>query len=194
MRLCYSEVMDIITLFHKALDGFKNNVSKVTPEFGHAPTPCSEWDVHALVNHVVNEVSWIPDLIEGKTISEVGSKYDGDLLGDNPLEAWQQAADAALKSVIPEILDKTVHLSFGDFKAREYLAQVTADLAIHNWDLAIAIHTDTVIDPELLTVVKETFLPMAEGARESGVFGQEVEVPGDASEQTKILAATGRKS
>ena len=37
-----------------------------------------------LVNHVVGEDRWTVPLVEGRTIADVGSSLDGDLLGDDP--------------------------------------------------------------------------------------------------------------
>ena len=48
-------------------------------------TPCTEWDVRALVNHVLGEIRWAVPLFAGSTIAEVGDRFDGDLLGDDPV-------------------------------------------------------------------------------------------------------------
>ena len=45
-------------------------------------------------------------------------------------------------------LDRTVHLSFGDTPAEEYIRQLFADHLIHGWDLAVGIGADRTIDPE----------------------------------------------
>ena len=50
-----------------------------------APTPCADWDVRELVNHVAGEDLWTAPLLEGSTIEEVGDRFDGDLLGDDPI-------------------------------------------------------------------------------------------------------------
>jgi len=47
----------------------------------------------------------------------------------------------------PGALDRTVHLSFGDASGQEYVIQLTADLAIHGWDLARATRQDDTLDP-----------------------------------------------
>ena len=64
-----------------------------------ARTPCAEWDVHQLVNHVVGEDRWTRPLVDGMTIADVGNSLDGDLLGDDPFAAARTAADEAVAAV-----------------------------------------------------------------------------------------------
>ena len=79
------------------------------------PTPCTEWDVRALVQHLVSENAWIPPLLAGKTIAEVGDRLDGDLLGGDPKAAWRRSVEQALAAIGEEgALDRTVHISRGD--------------------------------------------------------------------------------
>ncbi len=61
-----------------------------------APTPCPEWDVQALVDHLVTEQLWTPQLLGGKTTEEVG-----DQLGADPAGAWDAAARAAQEAFGP---------------------------------------------------------------------------------------------
>src|SRR4051794_41985091 len=73
--------------------------------------------------------AWVPDMLAGRTMDEVGSDaFKGDLLGDNPkgnfAKIVAQACAAAIALTDAE-LDRTVHCSFGDFPAREYLWQIT---------------------------------------------------------------------
>jgi ketosteroid isomerase-like protein len=66
--------------------------------------PCTDWDVRALVNHVVAEERWTIPLMSGQTIEDVGSTLDGDLLGDNPADAATHAAHAAQLAVTEPVL------------------------------------------------------------------------------------------
>ena len=39
-----------------------------------------------LMNYHAYDDAWVPETLAGKTIAEVGTQFDGDLLGDNPKE------------------------------------------------------------------------------------------------------------
>jgi uncharacterized protein (TIGR03086 family) len=186
--------MDTLVLLKQATDGFIRRLERVKPKQWHDDTPCTDWDVRQLVNHVTGELLWIPDLVAGKTIAEVGTKFDGDVLGKDPLATFQQAADDVAESLSSEgALSRTVHLSFGDYSADNYARQIASDVAIHTWDLARAIDADEELDPKLVALAEEVFGPMFEGGRETGSFGPEVAASSDADAQTKLLAKTGRQ-
>ena len=114
-----------------------------------ARTPCADWDVRQLVNHVVGEDRWTKPLVEGLTIAEVGDALDGDLLGEEPSVAARAAAEEAIAAVEVRLPDGgTVHLSYGEENIGEYLWQLTADHLIHGWDLAAATGQDRALDAE----------------------------------------------
>src|SRR5689334_15822622 len=96
-----------------ALDQFRRHLEATTDEQWKAPTPCSDWDVRTLVNHVVGELLWVPPLLEGRTIAEVGDRFDGDVLGDDPAAVATDAARALQAAASePGAQERTVHLSF----------------------------------------------------------------------------------
>ena len=139
---------DSLERYKVAADAFGTTVHAIGDDEWGNDTPCTEWDVRALLNHLVSETLWIVPLFEGKTVAEVGDALDGDVLGDDPKEAWDDAIAAALPVIeVPGAMETTVHLSFGDFKGADYLDQMWLDLVVHNWDLAKGIDGDTSIDP-----------------------------------------------
>jgi uncharacterized protein (TIGR03086 family) len=185
---------DLRSLYTKALTNYADAVQQIGADQWHNSTPCTEWDVSALMNHLVGEQLWLPPLLDGKTIAEVGDVYDGDVLGDDPVGAWDKAADAAAASVTElKDLQSVTHLSFGDFPAEEYLMQMLFDLHIHGWDLRSGIGADTVMDEELT----EFLFPWTErtmGAYlAAGVVAPPPPIPDDANRQTQMLALAGRR-
>jgi uncharacterized protein (TIGR03086 family) len=186
---------DQVKLHGVAAEGFDRRVAAIAADQWSAPTPCSEWDVRTLVNHLVYEAKWAPDLFAGKTIEEVGDRYEGDQLGDDPVGAWRESNAGARGAIAePGALDRTVHLSFADVPGSEYLNQLTLDLAVHGWDLARAIGADETIDPVLVDAILPYIEANAEMISGSGVFGEPVKVPADADAQTRLLGLLGRKT
>jgi uncharacterized protein (TIGR03086 family) len=180
-------------LMATAIEGFEERLGAVGATEWTAATLCDDWDVRTLVNHVVGELLWMPPLLEGKTIAEVGDRFDGDVLGSDPLATYKSAAAGAHAAAFePGAQERTVHLSFGDFPGSEYVGQVVSDVVIHTWDLARAIGADDQLDPVLVTFVDQFLGPQIEAWRGAGAFGPAVEVGADAGVQDRLLAQTGR--
>ncbi|XVS61386.1 TIGR03086 family metal-binding protein [Actinosynnema sp. CA-299493] len=172
---------------------FDSRVRQVRPEQWEWGTPCAEWSVHDLVNHLVHEQLWAPELLAGCTVEQVGDRFEGDQLGSDPLHSWVLAAAAAREAwIAPKALLKPVHLSYGKATAVDYGWQMTSDLAVHAWDLARAIGADERIDPDLAETVLEHLEPNARAWAASGLFDPPVPVPDDADPQTRLVALLGR--
>lgn len=185
--------MEILEQHARAMDEFDRRVHAVGDDQWSAPTPCTEWDVRALVNHLVSEQRWAPHLLAGETLEQIGDRYDGDLLGDAPASTWTAAARAARGAfTAPGALDGHVHTTMGEIPALEYTRQMTMDLAIHAWDLGRAIGADERLDGALVEALYEAWAPRSDLLAESGVFAPPVAVPADADLQVRLLAVLGR--
>jgi uncharacterized protein (TIGR03086 family) len=88
-------------------------------------------------------------------------------------------------------LGTTVHLSFGDVPAEEYLMQLFADHLVHSWDLARATGQDEALDEGLVRVCAAWFADREELYRAAGVIGPAVPLE-DGTAQEELLAAFGR--
>jgi uncharacterized protein (TIGR03086 family) len=186
---------ELITLFQRAAEGFGRHVHAIAEGQWHDPTPCTDWDVRVLVNHVTVEQLWVPPLVQGSTVAEIGDRLDGDQLGDDPVATWDAAVRSSLGAFgAAGALDGTVLLSSGEKATGEYCWEMTTDALIHSWDLARGIHADEALDVELVELVYERTLPVAEHLQETGLFAPPVPVPDDAPLQTKLLAIFGRRA
>lgn len=183
--------------YAKALDATRTFVAGLGDVDWDAPTPCSEWNVRQLLTHVLNGTVWIEDVFDGKTVEEVGSKYDGDLIGDDPLAAYD-AAIASAKAAIarPGALEQVCHLRRGDVKGADYMTSMFTDSFIHGWDLAKATGQDPTLEPGLVSQALALAIEREERFRTSPAFGQgRVADPGDsAPDQTRLLAILGREA
>ena len=183
--------MDVDTLYHRTVEFFADRVNAVTEEQWDDPTPCAGWTVRDLTNHVTYESLWTVPLMEGATIEEVGDRFDGDVLGDDPIGLALGAARAAIASVAVELpRGGTVHLSFGETPKAEYAMQLAADHLVHGWDLAVATGGDTRMDPGLVHAITDWFGDREEMYRGGGAISSRRPLTGDP--QHDLLARFGR--
>ena len=185
---------DLAEQHRRACDDVSRRMELVGDDQWGFPTPCTEWDVRALVAHLVSGTSWVAPLVEGMTIAEVGDRFDGDLLGADPKGAWHRAAVAAVAACDAAVgLDRTVHLSFGDTTPDDYISERVLDLAMHAWDLARAIGADESLDPVVVEKASKVLAEKADLWRAAGALGPAIETQPGADAQTELLAASGRK-
>jgi hypothetical protein len=127
-------------------------------------------------------------------MAEVGvDEFKGDLLGDDPKGNFAhivQKACAAAEGFTN--FSETVHCSFGDYTAQEYLWQINSFRALRSYDIAVVIGVDSTLPPELVQELWDVLAPRAEEWRSMGVFPPIVEVSAHASLQDKLLGLTGR--
>jgi len=181
-----------VELFVAAIGRFADRVERIPDDGWSAPTPCREWDVRALVNHVCSEQLWAPHLVDGETIEQVGGRYDGDVLGDDPRATVRAATQASAAAFERAELDAPVHLSFGDVPCAVYLDQMLTDAEVHRWDLARALGEPAVLDPETASYLLPGVREQEALLRGSGLFGERVEVGPDASDGEDLLGLLGR--
>jgi uncharacterized protein (TIGR03086 family) len=183
-----------LEVYERSVALFDAVLRQIRPGEWALPTPCADWSVRDLVNHVVGEDRWAPPLLGGAAIADVGTALDGDLLGDDPLAAWTGASAAALMAARTTDGASLVALSFGPTPASEYLRQIGADHLIHAWDLATAIGADFRVDGDLVDAVAGWFGDHESAYRAAGVIGPRPTpaLPADADPLERLLSMFGR--
>jgi uncharacterized protein (TIGR03086 family) len=158
----------------------------------HLPTPCEDWDVRRLVEHVVAGNLWAAELSSGRSIADVGDRLDGDVLGDDPLAAYDASATAAADVFErPGALDAPCAVSYGPVPGSVYAGHRFVDVLIHGWDLAVATGQDATLDPALVEACWAEVEPQLELLHASGMFGTASEAA-TADRQSTLLGAMGR--
>jgi len=147
-----------------------------------------------IINYHAYDDAWVPDVLGGKTIDDVGTRWDGDLLGDHPKLNFASIVETAVMTVrVFDDLDRTVHLSYGDYAAREYLKHITYFRGLRVYDIAKFIGANTTMPGDLVQGLWGEIALEAEQWRQMGVFGPAVEVPETAPLQDRLLGLTGRQ-
>jgi uncharacterized protein (TIGR03086 family) len=178
-----------------ALDVTGRFVADVADEHWDQPTPCPDWSVRELVTHIVSGNYWVAPLVEGQTIDEVGDRFDGDILGDDALAAYDASAQAAAAAFLADgAMDAPCAVSYGPVPGSVYCGHRLIDVLIHGWDVAKATGQDTALPDDLVLVCFDVLAPQQELLQSSGMFGDHVDVSDDADPQTRLLAALGRRA
>jgi hypothetical protein len=144
------------------------------------------------INYHAYDEAWVPETLDGRTIEEVGAKYDGDLVGDDPLGAYAKLFEAATLAVgVITDLERPVHLTYGDYPTREYLWHISIFRGFRSYQFAKWIGVNAIMPPELVTGLTAIAEPHLDEWRAIGVFPPAVPEPPGADAQTRLLAQTG---
>ncbi len=184
---------DIARLHRRALDATRNIVVGIESDQMALPTPDEAWDVRALLNHLISGNLWAAELAGGHTIEEVGDRLDGDIVGDDPLGAYDRSAKAASAAFeAPGALDAPCAVSYGPVPGSIYAGHRFVDVLVHGWDLAAATGHNTRLEPDLVDACLEVIEPQLDMLQASGAFGTPVDVAVTADAQSRLLSLLGR--
>lgn len=157
-------------------------------------TPCSDWDVQALLTHVVLGDASVPLLFEGRPLPE-DATIDPSLLGPNPMATWRGTALAAIEALRrPGAMEQLVDHPQGPRPGAVVARFRLVDVLGHTWDLATAIDVDPGLAEHLAEVALEFLFPMADQMRASALFGPALEPPAGSDAVTRFLALIGRRA
>lgn len=182
-------------LLARSLDQTERQVAAVRPDELGNRTPCSDYDVRALLGHVVAVLQKLARVGAGADVRDAPDVVDG--IGD---DGWTGAVARARGDVErvwadDETLDRMVTLPWATLPGRAVLDAYTHEFTVHSWDLAHATDRLSELDPDLAVQALDAFPKFAPpGARSGeGRFGPVVPVPGDADVYTRLAAYLGRR-
>jgi uncharacterized protein (TIGR03086 family) len=184
---------DIAASHRKALEATGKVVAGILPGQWDAPTPCAEWTVRELLNHIVAGNWWAAALAGGATIEQVGTRLDGDVLGGDAARAYSRSAEAAGSAFdAPGALDAPCAVSYGPVPGAVYAGHRFIDVLVHGWDLAVATGQDATIDAELARECWAVVEPQLDMLRGSGMFGDARPAATASDPSTRLLSQLGR--
>lgn len=167
-------------------------VGRVDAEHLSLPTPDTEWNVRELLQHMVYELAWTADTVYGRTLAEVGDKYEHMLFHGNPVELWRRFQPRTVSAVETCNEELTAHLSYGDTAIVDYLLEAGNDQLVHTWDLGRSIGVPVEFDKNIAKNLYDRAQDRVDEFAASGLFAPPIEVSESADIQTKLLALLGR--
>ena len=176
----------------QAIATTRSVLANVTPDQLDGDSPCSQWKVRDVVNHIVGGQHFFAAAVRGETPD--GGETDftsGDIVA-----AFDDAAQQCVTGFQADgAMEKIVSLPFGDMPGSAVMGLVTTDTFTHAWDVAKATGQDTDLAPELADQLLQGAQAMIQPAfrsEEGTVFGFEQPAPDDAPNADKLAAFLGR--
>lgn len=168
-------------------------VAGVSPEQLSDPTPCPEWDVRTLLNHIILWTAYSAEQrAHGGSVAEELMNKD---FAANPGFADDYAAQAN-KAVNawsdPAAWERDLGVMGSPMPAADVAALLIAEYVLHGWDLATATGQQYHCDDAVATLVLDVVREQGDLFRQYKGFADAVEVPADASAYEKALAESGR--
>ena len=182
--------MDGATALERSYRHLNATVESVPSEALSTPSACAEWDLRALLNHVLG-AGW---MFTRANQGEDGVPEDGgDLVGTDHVTACAELAEANVASWrTPDALEGERAFPFGTFPAPVALMINVGEVAVHAWDLAKATGQPADIDPEVAALLLDFYSGMPlEQFRAHGAFGPEVPVDANAPVADRMLGLLG---
>jgi uncharacterized protein (TIGR03086 family) len=187
--------MDITTM-QRACASTERILEGVSPAQYDLPTPCEQWPVRALMNHVLGTLSLGAALL-GDTRPAVpmapGELPDVDLVGDDPAEAYRVGVEALRASAEGDALTRPHATPLGDMPGAVLGGFTTLDIAVHGWDLAKATGQDPTLDADLADDVLAFARQAITDATRAPRIGAEVAVPSGAPITDQLVGYLGRR-
>jgi uncharacterized protein (TIGR03086 family) len=176
----------------RVLDVTGQLVAAVRDEQLTAPTPCPDWDVRALVSHLVAGNHAFAQKLTGA--APAAAPPDPEPSAGNLLSAYRDGASALLAACAPPgALDQVVTVPFGTVPGHTALHLRLVENLVHGWDLAQA----TGQSPEFPEDVTERQLAFSRGAlgqlpADRSPFAPPAPVPDGAPALDRLAGLLGR--
>ncbi|NIH86788.1 TIGR03086 family metal-binding protein [Amycolatopsis granulosa] len=185
---------DLRSMLDRAAREFTRLLRAVEPGQLGNRTPCTEYDVRALLNHLLHWGPWLAAALRREPApAAVGGERDADLTrGDWLGDLCTLVDDLVDACGRPGALAGTTKFGSAEMPARMIAEMVLTEWVVHGWDLARATGQSPVVDADVAEALFTSAQGLADQAREMKVFGPAVPCPADAPVLDRVLALTGR--
>ena len=166
-------------------------IEGVRPDQLDAPTPCTEWSVRDLINHLAAGSQVFGTLLAGGQAELPESPPD--LIGDDPVGVWGKSRTMFVDGLdSPGAMERTVTLPMGEIPAPVLVDLLKFDVLVHCHDLARA--TEQPFDPpaDVVAEAHQIAVGTADGLRAAGALGPAVQPHQDATPIEELSAFCGR--
>jgi uncharacterized protein (TIGR03086 family) len=188
--------MDLIAALDEVGTEFGRLVAGTAPEQLGATTPCTEFSVRDVINHVTGGATMFASAFENGAVpdEELGRIMAGDLLGDDPVAAYTAASERVQAAYhAPGALEGMVALPFGEMPREAAIGIAVFDVAVHAWDLAQATGQELQLSQDLAEEILALGRGMGIDQYRGMMFAEEVIIIETAPAWDRVAAYSGRQ-
>jgi len=183
---------DPVTLLEQIYDHTEKVLAEIGPDQYELPTPCTEWNVREVVNHMIGAVHFMASTVAGEELA-AGDPPDFTA-SQRPAEELRAAADRSLAVWRADgALEGSVHLGPVELPARAALGINQLDVLTHSWDVAEAIGADRSMDPPVAEAVLAASQMIISDELRGDRFAPAVPIADDAPAHDRLAAFLGRQ-
>jgi len=170
-------------------------VGNVKPAQLDDVTPCHDWNVRALLNHIILWTAYSAEQrAHGGSVAEELMSKDFAASPDFADDYAGQVGRAVTAWADPAAWQRDLGVMGSPMPSADVAAMLIMELVLHGWDLAAATGQEYRCDGALATFVLSTVEQQAEMFRQYQGFGPAKQAPDAASDFEKALALAGRGS
>jgi uncharacterized protein (TIGR03086 family) len=153
-------------------------------------TPCSEFDVRALLNHMIGGL----DMLNIAASGGKATRPEGDQFGAEPGKDYDERRARLLETLRSgDVVSNNWEMPFGSMPGQMMAGIAFVEHVTHGWDLAKATGQDTTIPEHLVDEALGVVTPMDQMWRMPGVCGPKIEIPDSASKTDQFAGFMGRQ-
>ena len=144
-------VIEDLDALARVSTGFERALGFVEPRLLRSPTPCANWDVSDLLDHVTGGNRYTVAIFAGATSSAALEAARAAFGPDHdPAESARSSLGPQREAFETEgaLMGSVDHVA-GTLTGREALRLRIHDMNIHTWDLNQAVHPQAGLDPAL---------------------------------------------
>lgn len=171
----------------------------VRDEALRAASPCEGWDAERVLRHVTATLQRTHDVLNaggayGNDTDPSRSALTTDEIDDSAKGEWQQASLRVTEALGEADLTASIEFMGRTITIGEALLLPIGDIAIHSWDIAVAIGADRELPDELVATLTRSMQDMPEERlRAEGMFAAPTKAPAGASATDQLMAFLGRE-
>src|SRR3954451_24069011 len=179
-------MMELVDALEQTFQHTQGVIANVRADQYDNPTPCSDWDVRAVLSHMIAVVDGMGAAVSGAARPEF-------TLGSDPAGQFREASTATIAAWrTPGVMDKVIDGGPGPMPGRVLAGINLLDTATHTWDVAVATGQPAQLPAGVAEAALEASRATISAEIRPGRFGPELDANSAVGPTEQLVAYLGR--